>query len=235
MCLPSNQFQLKMNKFLAILLLLILLCGNVSGQRWISGQVTCEFTNNPLPSVFVQAWGSSIGTRTDINGNYRIEIDSLQTILEFSLWNVWSDISQQVVIGNDSIINVTMNGTFLLDRFTIQTSALKTERTFPKRNLFCSIYTVLQPSLKPILENINYPKRAFENWIQGNVFVFFKIDVEGNITNFEIVRSPDPLLSDEVLSAFQYGRVNLEGFFPMCPYHRLLPITLPIVFRIAAN
>lgn len=50
-----------------------------------------------------------------------------------------------------------------------------------------------------VQENVNYPKIAVENGIQGKVFVSFVVDKEGNVADINIVRGVDPSLDDEVL------------------------------------
>ena len=93
-----------MNKLYAILFLTLLLCNNIYGQRWISGQVT-DSSGEPLIGVSVQIRGTHLGTITDIDGNYRIEVDSLHTTLMFSFVGFER---QEIRIGNDSIIDVRL-------------------------------------------------------------------------------------------------------------------------------
>ena len=46
---------------------------------------------------------------------------------------------------------------------------------------------------------IKYPKAAMESGIQGRVIVQFIVEKDGSITNTKVVRSPDPILSQEAL------------------------------------
>lgn len=52
-------------------------------------------------------------------------------------------------------------------------------------------------------KNLNYPKEAIENGIMGKVIVRFMVDKDGNVTQVQIVRSPDPILSREALRLFK--------------------------------
>lgn len=48
-------------------------------------------------------------------------------------------------------------------------------------------------------ENIKYPKLAKEQKVEGRVIVKFVVDKEGNITTPSVVKSPNPLLSEEAV------------------------------------
>lgn len=50
-----------------------------------------------------------------------------------------------------------------------------------------------------LAQNIKYPAEAQEQGIQGRVFVSFVVDKDGTITDVEVKRSPDPLLSAEAI------------------------------------
>ena len=106
-----------MNKLYTILFLTLLLCNNIYGQRWISGQVT--FANGePAHGVQVMVRGANLRTTTDFDGNYRIEIDTLR---HRSLSFLFAGFDwQEIRIGNDSIIDVRLEEeAILLDEFTI--------------------------------------------------------------------------------------------------------------------
>ena len=50
-----------------------------------------------------------------------------------------------------------------------------------------------------IARQMHYPKEAEEKGIEGRVLIRFVVEKDGRLTNFEVVESPDPLLSDEAL------------------------------------
>ncbi len=52
---------------------------------------------------------------------------------------------------------------------------------------------------KYIQKKVNYPKEAAESNITGNVYVEFTIDEKGKLIDIRILRSPDDLLSNEVI------------------------------------
>ena len=71
----------------------------------ISGKITCYNDSNPAILATVVIKGTFEGTYTDIDGNYQIAVDSSHTKLLFSFPTYKT---QEIDIGNDSIINVTL-------------------------------------------------------------------------------------------------------------------------------
>src|SRR5689334_12267594 len=67
--------------FLTVTLLVSLL--TFAQTRTISGKVTSK-SGEPLPGVSVTAKGSTIGTQTDLNGNFTLQVPQNTRILSFS-------------------------------------------------------------------------------------------------------------------------------------------------------
>lgn len=55
-----------------------------------------------------------------------------------------------------------------------------------------------------IQKNINYPADAAKNGIQGRVTVSFIVEKDGSLSDFVIIRSPDPSLSKEVIRVLSF-------------------------------
>lgn len=73
-----------MNKFLLQFCLLLFFCGTAFAQtRQVTGQVTEKGTNDPIPSVTVLVKGSSGGTQSDVNGNFKITVPDGAVTLVF--------------------------------------------------------------------------------------------------------------------------------------------------------
>ena len=66
------------------ILLIHLAAINAQAQSEVSGQVTDASDVTSLPGVNVVVKGTTIGTVTDINGNYRINVPSGNAVLVFS-------------------------------------------------------------------------------------------------------------------------------------------------------
>jgi TonB-linked SusC/RagA family outer membrane protein len=90
-----------------LLLVLLMVFGLVAtyAQTKISGKVTSADDGTGIPGVTVQIKGTSKGTQTDLNGGYSIDGATGQTLV-FSFVGMQS---QEVAIGNKSIINVVLS------------------------------------------------------------------------------------------------------------------------------
>ena len=92
------------------LLLLIALCSNARGtsfaaDRKITGKVVDSKDSSPLPGVNVLVKGTGVGTSTDANGNYEINVPNESSVLVFSFVGFTS---QEITVGNQSAIDVNL-------------------------------------------------------------------------------------------------------------------------------
>lgn len=94
-----------MKKFLLIGLLVPLLTLNVMAQRQVSGKIVDETENSPLPGVNIIVKGTSIGTTSDVNGAYSLEVPEENSELIFSFIGYKT---VEVNIGNRSVVDVTL-------------------------------------------------------------------------------------------------------------------------------
>lgn len=74
-------------------------------ERVVTGKVLSSDDNTGLPGVNVAVKGTTRGTTTDANGEYKINIPNGQAVLVFSSVGF---ISQEVSIGNRSAVNITI-------------------------------------------------------------------------------------------------------------------------------
>ncbi|MEK6477360.1 TonB-dependent receptor [Catalinimonas sp. 4WD22] len=74
-------------------------------QNTVSGTVSSAETGEALPGVNVIVKGTTVGTVTDIDGNYRLNVSDDATTLVFSFIGLRE---QEVAIGDRSTINVEM-------------------------------------------------------------------------------------------------------------------------------
>ncbi|MFH1121621.1 MAG: TonB-dependent receptor [Bacteroidota bacterium] len=91
-----------MNKILSIILLTIFSLAAFAQGRLITGKVT-DAGGSGLPGVTILVKGTSTGTVTDIDGNYRL--NATGEILVFSFVGFSK---QEVIIGNQSVINIVL-------------------------------------------------------------------------------------------------------------------------------
>lgn len=107
--MKSNTTHKIMNKGLTWLRLSLLstvfICFStfLYAQRTVSGKVTSKEEPNGAPSVTVQVKGSTAGTITDIEGNYKISVPDDNAILVFSFVGL---MTKEITVGNQTVINI---------------------------------------------------------------------------------------------------------------------------------
>lgn len=94
-------------KRIIVIFAAMMLTSLLSAQtRVITGRVDYE-GNESLPGVHVEVKGTSIGTITDVNGFYRVEVPKDAKVLVFKFVGCET---QEKTIGNSNVINVSMKG-----------------------------------------------------------------------------------------------------------------------------
>jgi TonB-dependent SusC/RagA subfamily outer membrane receptor len=79
-------------------------CWATAQNQQVSGTVTSGEDGGPLPGVNVLVKGSTTGTVTDLDGNYRLRVPE-DAMLSFSFIGF---LQQEVPVNNRSVINVTL-------------------------------------------------------------------------------------------------------------------------------
>jgi TonB-linked SusC/RagA family outer membrane protein len=93
------------NLLLIVCLTLLTAMGNIVLGQTVTGTVTGEADGMPLPGVSVLIKGTSTGTATDVDGNYRLNVQGSETVLVYSYLG-FQTIEQTV--GNRTTIDVTL-------------------------------------------------------------------------------------------------------------------------------
>ena len=92
-----------------LLLLLIAVIATIdcafAQERTITGKVTDMESGEPLPGVTVVVQGTSTGTATDLDGNYKLSVGEDAKVLVFSFVGY---VSEEVPIGNRSNIGIEL-------------------------------------------------------------------------------------------------------------------------------
>ncbi len=83
---------------------LLLTIAGYAQQKTISGRVTDASNGEPLPGVTVVVAGTTVGTITNFDGEYSLNVNTGQTV-SFSFIGYEA---QQVVIGSQSVINISL-------------------------------------------------------------------------------------------------------------------------------
>ena len=92
-----------------ILLVCFLACSVVlqsyAQERTVSGTVLSNEDNSGLPAVNIIVKGTTTGTTTDLDGNYKLTVPSEESVLIFSSIGFEN---QEVTVGSQSVINLTL-------------------------------------------------------------------------------------------------------------------------------
>lgn len=142
-----------MKRITMILALLLFSMQLALAQRVITGTVT-DNTGEPIPGATVQAKGvSGVGTITDFDGNYRLDVPDGATALKFSSVGLQT---QEIPIGSSNVINATLK--VGLDIEEVVVTGYQTQN---KRDVTGSISTVNSEALE------KRPVQSIERAIQG--------------------------------------------------------------------
>lgn len=91
----------------SILMLVLIMAQSVIAlaQIQVQGTVSADVDKFPLPGVNVTVKGTTIGTITDIDGNYQISVSNTESVLQFSMVGM---ATQEIMVGNQKQINVLL-------------------------------------------------------------------------------------------------------------------------------
>ena len=89
----------------SLLLLLTISFTTAMAQVTVTGTVTSSEDGEPIPGASVAVRGTTIGTVTDIDGNYSIEVPTEQSVLRFSFVGM---IRRDIMVGDQRTINVVL-------------------------------------------------------------------------------------------------------------------------------
>lgn len=89
---------------LLLLLSVLLIPAHALAQVQVTGKVTDAATGDPLPGVAVTVEGTTIGTQTDLEGNYEINVPSAQSTLVFRFLGY----ANQTATASENVINIQL-------------------------------------------------------------------------------------------------------------------------------
>ena len=103
-------------RLISIFFLTFALCTTAMAQINVTGRVT-DVDGATLPGVSVSIKGTTLGAITDVDGAYSMQVPNSNTTLIFSYIGF---ITQEVVVGNNTIINMTLKeDTKMLDEVVV--------------------------------------------------------------------------------------------------------------------
>ncbi len=178
----------------------------------LSGKVFNAETGKPMPGVSIVIMNTTIGTITDLNGDFLIQIDEETIQLVFSFVGFET---QVVDVKDEEKLEIRLKkGVTTLNMdppatISNKKSVLDDYQTY--RNNSGEIFYIVEdmphfPGGKQALSeyissHIKYPKKARKNNISGEVFVNFTVDETGNVKNVFVDKNNkvDPDLDKEAI------------------------------------
>ena len=139
--------ELKRLLLLSVIVIMMPQFPILAQERTVDGRVTALDNGTPIPGVNVIVKGSTIGTVTDINGYYRINIpDHKGTTLTFSFIGL---ATEEVLVGSKSVIDMVMTADIRqLSEVVVTAVGIESD----KKSLGYSIQTVQNEELRNTLE-----------------------------------------------------------------------------------
>jgi TonB family protein len=183
----------------------VALSADKSETKLLSGKVTSSEDGAALPGVNVIIKGTTIGTVTDVNGNYQLPINNADQTLVFNFIGLQT---QEVKLNEQSQVDVSMNADtnslseVVVTGFSRQTSeddqsTVITHLAVPEGG---------RRSFQDYLQkNLQYPKEAQEKKIEGRVTVQFTVDISGALSDFKVVRSLGAGCDEELIRLIKEG------------------------------
>lgn len=194
---------------------------NVAPIRTITGKVSSEEDDEALPGVNVIVKGTSIGTVSDIEGNYSIDITADQEVT--LVYSYIGFNSEEVVVGEQTAININIEP----DITSLSEIVVTGYAARKKSDVTGAVSTVDMDEFenrefrydppKPVggngafkdyvKENIQYPESGLEEKINGTVKLKFTIERTGNITNIEVLKSMGEDFDQEAIRLLKEGPI----------------------------
>ncbi len=153
-----------------------------TAPRTVTGIITDERAE-PLIGATVLVKGTQIGTVTDIDGSFQLEIpeNAEQLVISYTGFAM-----QEIPLGDSDTINLSMNeqGTQLSEVVVsgYEKKSRRETRQPEPRGGFKKLRRYIQ-------RNLEYPEAAAEAKIEGEVKVEFRVQPDGTLTDFEVLES----------------------------------------------
>jgi TonB family protein len=169
----------------------------------ITGKVTSNEDGLPLPGVNVLVKGTTIGTVTDVNGNFKIESTAPKPELVFS----FIGLQTKEVVANQSTLDVklTDDATQLSE---VVVTGYGVQKTDEQREPFIRLAEPVggRRAYDNYLKNsLKYPQEAIENKIKGRVTVQFTVKTDGSLDEFNVLKGLGFGCDEEVIRLVKEG------------------------------
>ncbi len=173
-------------------------------RKTIQGKVTDADDDLPIPGVNVLVKGTTIGTVTDLNGDYEISIPINQNDLIFSYIGMET---KEVSSDKTDDVNVQLSADVsALSEVVVVGYGTEDETEFEGTRWELADPNGGRKEYKKYLEqSLTYPKLAMANDVEGKVTIQFTIQPSGQLTDFRVVRGLGYGCDEEVIRLIKEG------------------------------
>lgn len=169
----------------------------------IRGRVTFADDGSALPGVNVLIKGTTIGTVTDANGNYRIDYAGSNPTLVF---NVIGFQSAEVPAGDQQQVDVSMRADVMqLSEVVVTGYGIAREGNVAPTVNLAHPEIGLKTYRQYLENNVRYPEQAKADKIQGRVTVEFFVETDGQLTGFTVIRGIGYGCDEELIRLIKQG------------------------------
>jgi TonB family protein len=212
----------------------------VGNNLIITGNVSDRFSDEPIAGANLIIKGTTIGTITDVQGNYRITVNSSQDVIVVSVTGYRT---QELTLDKNTKINVLMEPDIIAIDFSKENSFDVFEEPAVNKSTEPGsggdfVFVEEMPAYpggtvalqKFIQNNLKYPDESRQAGIEGTVLVTYTIDVNGGISNPKVIRGIQQDLDAEALRVTRL----IKGWKPANHGGHPVPttVTMPVEFRL---
>ncbi len=172
-------------------------------SKTISGRIVSAEDGSALPGVNILIKGTSTGTISDVNGNYTIQNTDASTTLVYSFIGLQS---KEVPVANNTMLDVTMNLDVSQLSEVVVTGYGYTEKSESTPTVDLAHPIMGNRAYKKYLEeNLRYPELALKNKIEGRVTIEFFVEIDGRLTELNIIRGIGAGCDEELIRLIKEG------------------------------
>jgi TonB family protein len=178
--------------------------GLLSNQKLIKGKVLSADDETPLPGVNIVIKGTTIGTVTDMQGNYQITSESANPTLVYSFIGLQTE---EVKVANQSELNVNLETDVSQLSEVVVTGYSPVKSDFDRE----PIVKLAEPEGgrraydKYLKNSLQYPQQALENKIKGRVTIQFTVATDGSLSDFSVFKGLGYGCDEEVIRLVKDG------------------------------
>ena len=177
----------------------------VTDVRTVTGTITSNEDDAAIPGVNVIVKGSSIGTTSDIDGNYSIDVPKDEDVtLVYSYIGLNSE---EVQVEDKESIDVNMEPDF--NELSEVVVTAYGEDTDTERKPYS--YVPPKPAggigefMDYVKEHIRYPASGIPDQVKGTVKLRLTVNARGVISDIEVIRSLGPQFDEEAMRLVKEG------------------------------